>query len=184
MKLGIYVGSFNPPHMGHIKVVNYLLENKIVDKVIILPTPNYWNKTDLVDIDLRVDMLRFFETDNIIIDDINNKYQYTYQVLESLKKTYKNDQLFLVISSDNIEKFHLWKNVDEILKNKVIVLRRGNNEIYKYVEKLGREHFIVIDDFPFIDVSSTEIRNNLDNEYLDKRVLNYIKKHNLYNYKQ
>ena len=120
MKLGIYIGSFNPPHMGHINVANYLLDNSIVDKVIILPTPNYWNKTDLVDIDSRVDMLRFFETDNIIIDNINNKYQYTYQILRELKKVYKDDQLYLIIGSDNIEKFHLWKNVDEILKNKVI----------------------------------------------------------------
>lgn len=180
MKLGIYIGSFNPPHMGHINVANYLLDNSIVDKVIILPTPNYWNKTDLVDIDSRVDMLRFFETDNIIIDNINNKYQYTYQILRELKKVYKDDQLYLIIGSDNIEKFHLWKNVDEILKNKVIVLRRGNEDIYKYIEQLGKDNFIVIDDFPFIDISSTTIRNNLDNKYLDKRVLDYIKKHNLY----
>lgn len=180
MKLGIYVGSFNPPHKGHMKVVEFLLNNKIVDKVIILPGPNYWNKTNMVDIKKRVEMVKIFETENIIVDDINNNYPYTYQVLESLKKTYPNDELYLIMGSDNLESFHLWKNVDEILKNHVIVLRRGNTDIAKYLNRFDKSRFIIIDNFPFIDISSTEIRKNLNNENLDERVLSYIKKHNLY----
>ena len=50
MKLGLYVGSFNPVHNGHLKVINYLLDNNIVDKVIVLPTPNYWDKQDIIDV--------------------------------------------------------------------------------------------------------------------------------------
>ena len=178
MKLGIYVGSFNPPHNGHMKVANFLIENKIVDKVIILPTPNYWDKQDLVDINMRVDMLELRETDNIIIDNKHNNYPYTYQVLESLKKDY-NDTLYLIIGSDNLESFHLWKNIDEILKNYVIVLRRGNNEINKYLDKFDKNKFIVIDDFPFIDVSSTKIREG-SNDFLDPKVLQYIRENKLY----
>lgn len=178
MKLGIYVGSFNPPHNGHMKVANFLIENKIVDKVIILPTPNYWDKQDLVDINMRVDMLKLLETDNIIIDNKHNNYPYTYQVLESLKKDY-NDTLYLIIGSDNLESFHLWKNIDEILKNYVIVLRRGNNEINKYLDKFDKNKFIVIDDFPFIDVSSTKIREG-SNDFLDPKVLQYIRENKLY----
>ena len=178
MKLGIYVGSFNPPHNGHMRVANFLIENKIVDKVIILPTPNYWNKQDLVDINMRIDMLRLLEADNIIIDDKHNNYPYTYQVLDSLKNDYSDD-LYLIIGSDNLEKFHLWKNIDEILKNYVIVLRRGNTDIDKYLEKFDRTRFIVIDDFPFIDVSSTDIRNGSDDN-IDSKVLEYIKKNKLY----
>ena len=52
MKLGLYVGSFNPVHNGHLKVINYLLDNNIVDKVIVLPTPNYWDKQNLLDLKL------------------------------------------------------------------------------------------------------------------------------------
>ena len=178
MKLGIYVGSFNPPHNGHMKVANFLIENKIVDKVIILPTPNYWDKQDLVDINMRVDMLKLLETDNIIIDNKHNNYPYTYQVLEILKKDY-NDTLYLIIGSDNLESFHLWKNIDEILKNYVIVLRRGNNEINKYLDKFDKNKFIVIDDFPFIDVSSTKIREG-SNDFLDPKVLQYIRENKLY----
>ena len=52
MKIGVYVGSFNPVHIGHIKIVNYLLDNYL-DKVIIVPTGNYWEKIDIVNIDYR-----------------------------------------------------------------------------------------------------------------------------------
>ena len=49
MRLGIYVGSFNPVHNGHLKVIHYLLDHDLVDKVFVLATPNYWNKQDLND---------------------------------------------------------------------------------------------------------------------------------------
>ena len=109
MKIALYVGSFNPVHNGHIKVMNYLIDNKIVDKVLVLPTPNYWNKQDLISVNDRINMLKFFETDKIIIDTIHNNYPYTYQVIDSIKKDYKNDDLYLVIGSDNLEKLYLWK---------------------------------------------------------------------------
>ena len=105
MKLGIYVGSFNPVHNGHLKVINYLLENNLVDKVLVLATPNYWDKQDLIDVKDRINMLKFFETDNIIIDSIHNNYPYTYQVIDSIKKDYK-DELYLIIGSDILEKLY------------------------------------------------------------------------------
>ena len=81
MRLGLYVGSFNPVHNGHLKVINYLLDHDLVDKVFVLATPNYWNKQDLACVDDRVAMLKFFENKNIIIDTIHNNYPYTSQVL-------------------------------------------------------------------------------------------------------
>ena len=66
------------------------------------------------------------------------------------------------------------------MNNKIIVMNRNNIDINSYISKYNTPNFIVINDFDFIDVSSTEIRNNLDNEYLDKRVLEYIKNNNLY----
>ena len=62
MKIGVYVGSFNPPHKGHIKIVNHLINNYL-DKVIIIPTGNYWDKFDLIDIQDRINMLKIFERD-------------------------------------------------------------------------------------------------------------------------
>ena len=178
MKLGLYVGSFNPIHNGHIKVINYLLDNDLVDKVLVLPTPNYWDKQDIIPVENRIDMLKFFETDDIVIDSTHNNYPYTYQVIDSIKKDY-DDELYLVIGSDNLEKLYLWKNIDKILENKIIVLKRGNTDINKLLEKYPIDRFIVCNDFEFLDVSSTEIREgNTDN--VDPRVLEYIKINNLY----
>ena len=178
MKLGIFVGSFNPVHEGHIKVANYLLENNYVDKVLILPTPNYWEKQDLIAMRHRFKMLKYYETDKIIIDNKHNNYPFTYQVLRSLKKDYK-DELYLIIGSDNMPRLHEWRNIDEILQNKIIVLNRNNLDIDKYLDKFDRSKFVVIPDFPFIDVSSTEIRNG-QSKYLKEEVKQYIKEHHLY----
>ena len=85
MKLGIYIGSFNPVHLGHIDVVNYLINNKIVDKILIVPTLNYWDKNDLIDIKHRINMLKLIENKKIKIDDKNNNYIYTYELMNKLK---------------------------------------------------------------------------------------------------
>lgn len=178
MRIGLYVGSFNPVHNGHIKVINYLLDNNLVDKVLVLPTPNYWDKQDIIDVKHRINMLKFYERENVIIDDIHNGYPYTYQVIDSIKKDY-DDELYLVIGSDNLEKLYLWKNIDQILQNKIIVLRRGDTPIDEYLEKYDRSKFIIVDDFEFIDVCSTDIRNGIYNN-IDDRVVEYINTNNLY----
>ena len=178
MRLGVFVGSFNPVHEGHIKVANYLLENNYVDKVLMLPTPNYWEKQDLIPVEHRLNMLRFYETDKIVIDNKHNDYPYTYQVLRSLKEDY-DDELYLIIGADNIENFHKWRNVDEILLNKIIVLNRNNININKYLKNYNKEQFIPVTDFPFINISSTEIRKG-NYKHLNPQVAEYIKEHNLY----
>ena len=178
MRLGIYVGSFNPPHEGHHKVMKYLLEKSLVDKVLLLPTPNYWDKTDLVNVNERIEMLKFYEDKNVIVDTTHNNYPYTYEVLRSLKKDYPEDELYLIIGSDNLEKFHEWKNIDEILENRVIVFNRGEIIKNKYLDKYSNQ-FIYINDFDYIDVSSTDIRNGNYNN-LDPNIKKYIEEHHLY----
>jgi nicotinate-nucleotide adenylyltransferase len=179
MKLGIFVGSFNPVHEGHIKVANYLIENKYVDKVFLLATPNYWNKQDLIDLKHRVAMLRYYETNNLIVDDIHNKDPYTYQVLRNLKKDYPNDELYLIMGADNIINLDKWKNIEEILTYKIIVVNRNNIDINKYLERFPKDQFIIIPSFPNIEISSTEIRKG-NYKYLKKEVKEYINNHKLY----
>lgn len=178
MKLGVYIGSFNPPHIGHIDIVNYLL-NGFVDKVLIVPTNGYWNKQDLVDIKHRIAMLKFFESTDVIIDSVNNNYVYTYELMRALSIQYSYD-LYLIIGADNIINFDKWKNYRELLGYKIIVMNRDNIDIFKYILKYDLGNFIIVNDYPFIDVSSTYIRNNLDSLLIDKRVLKYIKDNNLY----
>ena len=183
MKIGVYVGSFNPPHLGHIKCAQYLIDNNYVDKVLMLPTTNYWNKQNLVSIFHRVNMLRFYETDKIIVDDIHNNYLYSYMVLESIHKDYPKDALYLIIGADNLEKFHLWKRLDIIFKYKIIVLNRNGDDYFKYLNNYNnnKDKFIILSNFQSIDISSTIIRNNLNSKYISDRVRKYIVENNLYN---
>lgn len=180
MKLGIYIGSFNPPHKGHIDVVKYLLNNSIIDNILIVPTLSYWSKKDLIDIKDRINMLKIFENDNIHIYNVNNNFKYTYELMRRLSKEYINDELYLIIGADNIINFNKWKNYKELLKYKIIVMNRNNIDIYKYIEKYNSNNFIVLKDYPSINISSSIIRSNLTCNQLDKRVLDYIKKNNLY----
>ena len=179
MRLGIYIGSFNPVHKGHIDVVNYLLTNNYIDKVLIVPTLAYWDKDNLAPIIDRINMLKYFENDKIKIDQEHNKYAYTYQLMRALKKNY-DDELYLIIGADNIIEFDKWKEYQELLKYKIIVMNRDNIDINSYIEKYHSNNFIVVNDYKYIDISSSEIRNNLDSKYLDSKVLKYIKDNNLY----
>ena len=186
MKIGVYVGSFNPPHKGHIRIVNHLINNYL-DKVIIIPTGNYWNKLNLVNINDRINLLKFYENENIIIDNKNNNLKYTYQILNSLKKNYKADELYLIIGADNIIDFDKWMNYKDILTYNIIILNRNNIDILGYLEKLNKkDKYVIVNDLPNIDISSTMIRNKLNKKdydlfmYMDDCVLNYIKEKGLY----
>lgn len=187
MKIGIYVGSFNPPHLGHIKIVNHLVDNYL-DKVIIVPTGNYWDKQDLININHRINMLKLFQNENIMIDNKNNEVQYTYQILDILSREYKEDELYLILGADNLINLDKWKNYDKILKYNLIVLNRSNIDVFRYLNQLNKKtNYIVVDDLPNIDISSTMIREKLkEKDYdnilnlIDKKVFEYIEKNNLY----
>ena len=183
MKIGVYVGSFNPPHKGHIKIVKHLLNKKIVDKILIIPTNNYWNKTNIIDLNHRINMLNFFKTDNIIINNTLNNLEYTYQVFRELKKD--NNDYSLILGADNIVSFAKWKNYEELLNRDLIIINRDNLDIKKYLNELNKKDKYKIINIKNIDISSTYIRENIKNEKLikniiDKQVLDYIKKENLY----
>lgn len=186
MKIGVFVGSFNPVHKGHIKIVNHLLNNNIVDNMLIIPTNGYWNKTNLIDLDKRIEMLKFYQSDKIIIDEKHNNLEYTYQVLRALKEEYKNDELYLLIGADNIVNFDKWVNYKELLNYWLIIYKRDNIDINSYLEKLGKKDKVcTINDVNNIDISSTLIRKNIRNKellskYLDNNVIKYIYDNNLY----
>lgn len=188
MKIGVYVGSFNPVHKGHMKIVKHLIKNNYLDKVIVIPTGAYWDKQNLIDINDRISMLKFYESENIIIDSKHNNIPYTYQVLEELSKIYKKEGLHLILGADNIISFSKWKNYEEILKYHFIILNRDFIDIKHYLDKLNKfDKYQIINDLPIINISSTMIREHIKNkdysgleEYMDKEVIDYIKKNELY----
>ena len=186
MKIGVFVGSFNPVHKGHISIANYIVDNNYVDKLLIIPTGSYWDKKDIIDIKHRIKMLEFFKTNKIIIDKKHNDLEYTYQVINELKKEYKNDELSLIMGADNIILFDKWKHYKDLLKLEFIIYKRNKINIKKYLDKLGKiDKYKIIDNVNDIDISSSMIRDNINNidklkEVLDKRVLDYIIKNELY----
>jgi len=187
MKIGVFVGSFNPVHKGHIRIVNYVLD-KYLDKVIIVPTGNYWDKQNLVDVKYRINMLKIYQSDRIVIDEENNNIPYTYQVLENLGKKYNNSELYLIIGADNIIKFDKWMEYKKLLNYNIIIINRDDVDIKYYLDKLNKkDKYIITESLPNINLSSTYIRENIKNntfhnikDKIDEGVLNYINNNNLY----
>ena len=64
MKIGVFVGSFDPVHEGHKKVIDHLINNGYVNKVIVVPTLSYWDKNLSSSLEDRVNMLKFYENNN------------------------------------------------------------------------------------------------------------------------
>ncbi len=178
MNIGIYVGSFNPIHKGHISIINYLLNNKIVDQIFLIPTLNYWHKEIKTSLTNRVNMLKLYEQTNILVKDKYSKCQYTYEIFRKLKVDY-HETFSLIIGSDSTLEFNKWINVSELLENRIIIIKRngyemGNIDLFK--------NAIIIDNPLDYNYNSSDIRDNLDNinQYCDPKVITYIKKHNLY----
>lgn len=183
MRIGVYVGSFDPVHKGHKKIIEHV--SNLLDKLIVIPTNDYWDKKTNASLIDRIKMLKKYENDKVEISSTLNNYEYTYQVLNKLRELYPTDTLYLVIGADNLESFHLWKNVYEILKNnKVLVLGRNDIDMRSCLDKfMNKSNFIIDEDFEMINISSSEIRNNIIeySEYVDEEILDYIMKNDIYN---
>lgn len=176
MKIGIFVGTFNPVHKGHIYLVRELIKSAYCDKIFIVPTNAYWDKQDIVSIEHRINMLKYYETEKIIIDTENNQQEYTYQIMDIYHQKYPNDSIRLIIGADNLKRFNEWKNYQKILDYGVIVISRDQincQNMFKNVDIAPINEY---------NISSTQVRENKEvrAEYLDDKVLKYINKNHLY----
>ncbi len=181
MRIGIYPGSFNPVHKGHIRIVRHLLRKHYVDKALIIATGNYWQKQDLLPVKDRIRMLKYFENEKIIIEEEYNELPYTYQLMRKLKKRYPDDMLSLIIGADMIVTFERWKRYQELLKYDFIILNRDGIDIDGCMKKLGKKNYVVVSDLDEIEISSTYIREHVDDydllkDQIDKRVYKYYRK--------
>ena len=155
-----------------------------------IPTESYWDKKGLVDLKHRLNMLKFCENENILVSDEYSSYEFTNEILTALTKKLEDTELYLIIGADNLLKFELWENIDEILKHKVLVLGRDDIDMEEQIKKFTEEqqqHFVLVKEFPEVDVSSTSVRNKLEScnfdelhNELDEKVLQYILNNNLY----
>lgn len=183
MRIGVFGGSFNPPHLMHLNIAKDLLRLKYLDKVIFVPTGNKYSKDDLIDIKYRIEMLKIMiiSYDDMIVSDYENQDRvvYTYETLDYFKKKYLGSEIYFILGADNLKQISNWKNSEYILSNyKLLVINRGD-------EKTKVKDNVIVTDILNNDISSTFIRNNIDNDdiikkYLDKNVLEYIRKEKLY----
>ena len=184
MKIGIFGGTFNPPHKMHLRIALSLIEKNYVDKVIFVPTGNKYDRKDLnneIDrlnmVDIMIKNYKNLESSDF---ELGKKRVYTYQTLNHFKETYKNDEIYFICGADNINDFKTWKNYQYILDNfKVLVIARNN-------EKVGINHpNIIFTDVITDDLSSTFIRKNIKTikniaNLIDENVLDYIKERKFY----
>ena len=194
MKIGIFGGSFNPPHKMHKKIAKVLIKKGYVDKVIFVPTGmKYEYKTNLISNEKRVEMLSLMieKEKNMMISkyELQQKPIYTYETLKYFKKRYKDDEIYFICGTDNLSYIDKWKHGKDILKNyKLLVIKRRTNEIEPILEKYRQyRQNIIVTKIKEKTISSTKIRtylkqnNNLKARiYIDRKIYNYIKENNLY----
>ena len=193
MKIGIFGGSFNPPHNMHKNIAKELIEKGYLDKVIFVPTGmKYEYKNNLLNDKIRVKMLSLMIKDekNMKISkyELKNKTVYTYETLNYFKKKYKNDEIYFICGTDNLTYMDTWAKGIDILENyKILVIKRDTDDINEIIKRLKKyQKNIIITDIIPNNISSTKIRNMIKddnkniNDYLDLSVLNYIKRKKIY----
>lgn len=192
MKIGIFGGSFNPPHNMHTDIANYMINRHYVDKVVLVPTGSkYTYKNNLIEEEHRYNMLEILsnKNDNIMVSDYELKSEvvYTIDTLKHFKEEYPNDEICFICGLDNFSYIDKWKNGEEILTNyKIVVINRGGNDLEELLVKYDKyKDNIIISNMEMKDISSTYIRDNIKEidkvkEYIDEDVLRYIQENNLY----
>jgi nicotinate-nucleotide adenylyltransferase len=192
MKIGIFGGTFDPPHNGHINAINAAKSSLNLDLIMVVPTymsPVKINKTTTAP-EIRAKMcdLAFYAPGvRVSVYEIN-KYEinYTIETINHFQALYPEDEFFLLIGSDSFMQFHRWMAYKDILAQvTVVVIARQDGEDKALLEKqteLNEFGETIIMKAKPIEVSSTEIRNNLDEctDYLPKSVYDFIKLHKLY----
>ena len=177
---GIFGGSFNPIHNGHVSLARQLREKAGLDEVWLMVSPQnpLKQESDLLDDEKRMEMARLAleKEPHIIASDYEMylpKPSYTWTTLQHLSADYPDREFVLLMGGDNWALFNRWYHHEDILKNYRIVV---------YPRKEGDESTF---DLPLMDISSTEIRERIKagksiRRMVPRAVADYIRKEGLY----
>lgn len=200
MRIGIFGGTFNPPHLGHKHLAEQIKFKASLEKIIIIPanTPPHKVSKDLADGVHRVKMCELlFGEDYYEISDIELKREgksYTVDTVTELKKLYPCDELFLIIGADMLMSFDRWYRYEDILSAvKLCVTARDDEvktaDLYDYAKKAlkldAKNNEIIIADVEPLVCSSTDVRENLAqgldaSKLISADVFNYARLNLLY----
>ncbi|WP_264566199.1 nicotinate (nicotinamide) nucleotide adenylyltransferase [Flavobacterium sp. N3904] len=191
MKIGLYFGTFNPIHVGHLIIANHMAEHADLDQVWMVVTPHnpLKKKSTLLDDYHRLQMVYLATEDfpKIKPSDIEFKLSqpnYTVNTLVHLQEKYPDYEFSLIMGEDNLKSLHKWKNYEVIL---------AHHDIYVYPRisletdnlELKNHPKIHLIDAPVVEISSTNIRNTIKKgknvkPLLPHKVWEYIDHNNFY----
>lgn len=190
MKVGLYFGTFNPVHIGHLIIANHLAENSDLDEIWMVVTPHnpLKKKAGLLEDYHRMHMIHLATEnyDKLKPSDIEFKLpqpNYTINTLVHLKEKYPKYHFSLIMGEDNLKSFPKWKNYKVILEDYEVYVYPRISEL-DIPEELVNHPKIHRINAPIIEISSTFIRNSIKEgknirPMLDDKVWEYID-HNLF----
>lgn len=191
MKIGLYFGTFNPIHIGHLIIGNHMAEFSDLEQVWFVVTPHNPHKTKntLLDDYKRLEMV-FMATENypkLKPSDIEFKLpqpNYTVNTLAHLQEKYPQHEFALIMGEDNLNSLHKWKNYDVILQNHDIYVypRISGDTVNPELGIHPKIHRIAA---PVVEISSTFIRDSIKagknvRALLPEAVWQYVDHNNLY----
>ena len=197
-KVGIIGGTFNPIHNGHLILAEHAWSEFELDEILFIPTGVSYFKDPKTVLDKkhRLNMTSEAISDNphfalSTIETDREGNSYTYETLNELKAKNPDTTYYLIVGADTLFQIEKWRNPDIIMKNAIILasVRKGQSieELNKKAEELCNSFGanIKIMEFPYIDISSTDIRNRIKQNksvkyMLHDSTLNYIIKNNFY----
>lgn len=189
MHIGLYFGSFNPVHVGHMVIANHILINSDMDQLwmVVSPhNPHKEKKTLANDYD-RLHLVDLAIDGNLKIHASNIEFSlprpsFTIDTLTFLKEKHPDHEFSLIMGGDNLASFHKWKNYELILEHhQIYVYNRPTYELGP-LEKHPKVHIV---EAPMLNISSSFIRNSIKKgqsiQYLvPHAVFEYITDYNLY----
>ena len=191
MKIGLYFGTFNPIHVGHLIIANHMSENSDLDEVWMVVTPQnpFKKKSSLLDnyhrlqlVDLATENYPKIKSSKIEFD--LPQPNYTVHTLAHISDKFPEHNFSLIMGEDNLKSFHKWKNYETILEHHHIYVypRISEGKTETQFDNHLKIHKI---DSPIIQISSTQIRKGIQEEkniqpMLSNSVWNYIDEMNFY----
>lgn len=192
MKIGIFGGSFNPPHKMHLKLGKELLDRGYIDRLIYVPVGSkyHYEKKELAADQDRYQMLVCAVAGDsrmcVSSYELRDHCVYTYETLAHFQRRYPQDEIYFILGSDWICDLPNWRNGEELIqKYRFLVNLRNQDTIAEISSQLPYLDRVVFTDFVPQKLSSTMIRTAIReqqrvDDYLEPSVLNYIEEHHLY----